>query len=100
MALRGLPRLLESILSVRVGYENPSRGSPFAITRLAKTIRIYHELEGRLENPSLGSQFAITRFAETIRIYTECEGRIEKSILRIAVWLHEACQENKNPSRL
>ena len=27
-----------------------------------------------------------------IRIYHECEGRIEKSVLRIAVWHHEACR--------
>ena len=27
-----------------------------------------------------------------IRIYHECEGRIEKSVPRIAVWHHEACQ--------
>ena len=27
-----------------------------------------------------------------IRIYHNCEGRIEKSILRIAVWHHEACR--------
>ena len=29
-----LVRLLESIMSVRVGYKNPSRLSPFGITRL------------------------------------------------------------------
>ena len=26
----------------------------------------------------------------TIRIYHECEGRIEKSVPRIAIWHHEA----------
>ena len=31
-----------------------------------------------------------------IRIYHECEGRIEKSVLRIAVWHHEACQVMPN----
>ena len=27
-----------------------------------------------------------------IRIHHECEGRIEKSVLRIAVWHHQACR--------
>ena len=31
-----------------------------------------------------------------IRIYHECEGRIEKSVPRIAVWHHEACQMMTN----
>ena len=31
-----------------------------------------------------------------IRIYQECEGRIEKSVSRIAVWHHEACQVMRN----
>ena len=31
-----------------------------------------------------------------IRIYHECEGRIEKSVKRIAVWHHEACQVMTN----
>ena len=30
--------------------------------------------------------------SKTIRIYHEYEGRIEKSVPRIAVWHHEACQ--------
>ena len=30
--------------------------------------------------------------ANSIRIYHEFEGRIEKSVLRIAVWHHEACR--------
>ena len=29
---------------------------------------------------------------KNIRIYNECEDRIEKSVPRIAVWHHEACQ--------
>ena len=29
---------------------------------------------------------------QTIRIYHEREGRIEKSVPRIAVWHHQACQ--------
>ena len=33
---------------------------------------------------------------ENMRIYHECEGRIEKSILRIAVWHHEACRVMTN----
>ena len=32
----------------------------------------------------------------SIRIYYECEGRIEKSVPRIAVWHHEACQVMTN----
>ena len=34
-----------------------------------------------------------------IRIYHQCEGKIEKSVLRIAVWHHEACRvmTNGNP---
>ena len=31
-----------------------------------------------------------------IRIYHEYEGRIEKSVLRIAVWHHEACRVMTN----
>ena len=31
-----------------------------------------------------------------IRIYHDCEGRIEKSVSRIAVWHHEACQVMTN----
>ena len=31
-----------------------------------------------------------------IRIYHECEGKIEKSVLRIAVWHHEACRVMTN----
>ena len=31
-------------------------------------------------------------FTKTIRIYHECEGRIEKSVTRIAIWHHKACQ--------
>ena len=31
-----------------------------------------------------------------IRIYHECEGGIEKSVLRITVWHHEACQVMTN----
>ena len=31
-----------------------------------------------------------------IRIYHECEGRIEKSVPRITVWHHEACQVMTN----
>ena len=31
-----------------------------------------------------------------IRIYHECEVRIEKSVSRIAVWHHEACQVMTN----
>ena len=31
-----------------------------------------------------------------IRIYHECEDRIEKSVLRIAVWHHEACRVMTN----
>ena len=33
---------------------------------------------------------------ENIRIYHECEGRIEKSVPRITVWHHEACQVMTN----
>ena len=33
---------------------------------------------------------------DTIRIYHECEARIEKSVLRIAVWHHDACRVMKN----
>ena len=33
---------------------------------------------------------------ENIRIYHECEGKIEKSVLRIAVWHHEACRVMAN----
>ena len=29
---------------------------------------------------------------QTIRIYHECEGRIIKSVPRITVWHHKACQ--------
>ena len=35
-------------------------------------------------------------FAGNIRIHHGCEGRIEKSVLRIAVWHHEACQVMTN----
>ena len=31
-----------------------------------------------------------------IRIYHECDGRIEKSVLRIAIWHHEACRVMTN----
>ena len=31
-----------------------------------------------------------------IRIYHECEGRIEKTVLRVAVWHHEACRVMTN----
>ena len=31
-----------------------------------------------------------------IRIYHECEGGIEKSVPRITVWHHEACQVMTN----
>ena len=31
-----------------------------------------------------------------IKIYHECEGGIEKSVSRIAVWHHEACQGMTN----
>ena len=34
--------------------------------------------------------------SEIIRIYDECEGRIEKSVPRITVWNHEACQVMTN----
>ena len=30
-----------------------------------------------------------------IRIYHECEGGIEKSVMRITVWHHQACQVMK-----
>ena len=33
---------------------------------------------------------------EKIRIYHECEGKIEKSVLRIALWHHEACRVMTN----
>ena len=33
---------------------------------------------------------------QNIRIYQVCEGRIEKSVLRIAVWHHEACRVKTN----
>ena len=33
---------------------------------------------------------------KTIRIYHECEGRIEKSLPRIAVWHHQARQMMTN----
>ena len=35
-------------------------------------------------------------FMENIRIYHECKGRKEKSVQRIAVWHHEACQVMPN----
>ena len=36
-----------------------------------------------------------------IRIYHKCEGRIGKSVPRIAVWHHKACQvmTNSDPER-
>ena len=39
------------------------------------------------------SKFSLYSFerVNNIRICHECEGRIEKSVLRIAVWHHEAC---------
>ena len=39
--------------------------------------------------------------AENISIYHECEGRIEKSVPRITVWHHKACQvmANGDPER-
>ena len=36
------------------------------------------------------------RLAQTIRIYQECEGRIEKSVPRIANWHYEACRVMTN----
>ena len=33
---------------------------------------------------------------EKTRIYHECESRIEKSVQRMAVWHHEACQVMTN----
>ena len=30
------------------------------------------------------------------RIYHECKSRIEKSVMRIAIWHHEACQVMTN----
>ena len=42
---------------------------------------------------SLNSALSV---AKSIRIYHECEGRIEKSAPRIAVWHHEACQVMTN----
>ena len=40
-------------------------------------IRIHHEFEDRIENPSRGTPFDIRRLAETIIIFHQCEGRIE-----------------------
>ena len=34
--------------------------------------------------------------SKSIRIYHECEGRIEKSVPRIAVWHHQACRVMTN----
>ena len=36
------------------------------------------------------------KYGGNIRIYHECEGRVEKSVLRIAVWHHEACRVMTN----
>ena len=65
--------------------------------RLAETIRIYHECEGRIEKSVSRIAVGIKRLAETIKIYHECESRKEKSVLRIAVWHHElACRVMSN----
>ena len=37
-----------------------------------------------------------TKSMDIIRIHYDCEGRIEKSVIRIAVWHHEACRVMKN----
>ena len=44
----------------------------------------------------------VQRDYKSISIYHECEGRIEKSVPRITVWHHEACQwmANGDPERL
>ena len=44
----------------------------------------------------LNSFAIISPLGKSIRIYHECEGRIEKSILRITVWHHQACQVMTN----
>ena len=46
--------------------------------------------------PSSIDSSNISIMVNHIRIYHECEGRIEKSISRIAVWHHEACQVMRN----
>ena len=38
----------------------------------------------------------IEAFPHFIRIYHSYEGRIEKSVLRIAIWHHEACRVMTN----
>ena len=51
------------------------------------------DLTQKMESVAPGHQYLHSLpDGRIIRIYHECEGRIEKSVLRIAVWHHEACQ--------
>ena len=49
-----------------------------------------------------GKMLVSSWFNKKIRIYHKCEGKIEKSVLRIAIWHHEACQvmTKVDPERL
>ena len=64
--------------------------------RLAETIRIYNECEGRIEKSVPRIPVWHHEACRAIRIYHECEGGIEKIVPRIAVWHHEACRVMTN----
>ena len=55
----------------------------------------------RCQDEEETKKVAVTWLCNDIKIYHECEGRIEKSVLRIAVWHHEACwvMTNGDPDR-
>ena len=87
--MAGLWRNLDPSSPHQTKYKRFSKLDPllqnFLIPHMDTSVRIVYLLEKEITNSS-----------ENIRINHECEGRKEKSVPKITIWHHEACQVMTN----